>query len=162
MSPEIIALSDAHALAVWRNVVIQIWERALDPATSQRELQRTLATFKRERRGSPGALLLAFSLISAHATMPDPKSRAIAAEFPSYFDYYVGVHEGAELRGSLVRTAIEAMALAARVEPRYELVDDLVGGCRRLATQSQGSVREDELRDVVLELRAQIATAGAA
>jgi len=162
VSPEIIALSDAHALAVWRIVVVQIWERELDPAAAQRKLERTLAIFKRERRASPGGLVLAFSLISANATMPDPTSRAIAAEFPSYFDYYVGVHEGAEPRGSLVCTAIGAMALAARVEPRYELVDDLVEGCRRLAARSQGGVQKDELGEVIRTLRAQIATAGAA
>lgn len=162
MSVELVALSDAHALAVWRNVVIQIWERPVDPATSCLALERTLATFKRVRQETSGGELLALSVISAHASMPDPRSRAIAAEFPSYFDYYVGVHEGPEHRAVLVRTAIEAIALAARVAARYRLVDDLAQGCLELAVRSGGSVDTQELCEVVLQLRTRISTAGAA
>ncbi len=162
MHVEIIALSEAHALAVWQNVVIQIWERSTDPGVTRQELERTLATFKRVRRATQGRPLLALSVISAHASMPDPKSRAIAAEFPSYFDYYVGVHEGPELRATLVRTAIEAMALAARVEPTYELVGELAEGCSRLASRSSGGVDAVDLCDIVSQLRERIETAGAA
>lgn len=162
MSVEIVALSGEHALAVWQNVVIQIWEGPTDPVTSRRALETTLATFKRMRRVTLERPLLALSVISAHASMPDPKSRAIASEFPSYFDYYVGVHEGPELRAALVQTAIEAMALAARVEPRYELVEELAEACSRLASRSACTVDANELFDVVSELRTRIATAGAA
>lgn len=162
MSLEIVALSEAHALALWRNVVIQVWEGPTDPPISQHTLRLTLATFKRLRRQLLDQPLLAFSIVSPRASLPDPKSRAIAAEFPSYFDYFVGVHEGPEGRAAIVRTAIEAMALAARVEPRYELVTDLVRGCRALAGRSKRGIDANSLCEVVSELRTQIATAGAA
>lgn len=162
MSVEIVFLSEAHALAVWHNVVIQIWEGPTDPTTTRLALEKTLVTFKRVRKLTLDRPLFACSVISAHATMPDPRSRAIAAEFPSYFDYYVGVHEGSELRATLVRTAIGAMALAARVQPRYELVGDVARACRKLASRSGDSIDADELCEVLSELRGRIATAGAA
>lgn len=158
MLADVVALSEAHALAVWQNVVIQIWEGPTDPPTTRREMQKTLATFKRVRRAVADGGLLAFSVISERAAMPDPESRAIASSFPSYFDYYVGVHEGPEHRSALVRTAIGAMALQARVEPRYELVADVRTACRCLAARSDGGFRAIELAAVVSELRTRIAS----
>ncbi len=157
---ELVALSDAHALAIWQEVVIQVWERPLEPAVFGRELERTLDVFKRMRRERAERTVLAFSLVSKNASLPGPQHRAIAAEFPSYFDYFVGVHEGPEHRTTLVNTAIEAMALAARVEPSYELVADVKEACAKLAARSAGSFEGDELSGVISELRLRIAAGG--
>lgn len=155
---EIVSLASTHAVAVWRNVLIQIWERPLDPLDQAREFRRVLRTFERQAAlKSPARPLLALTVVSETTTMPDAESRRIATDFASYFDYYVGAHEGTGFRASLVRAVVAGMALAARVKPRYDVCSDARHGAALIASRSSGTVFADELYAVITELRARIA-----
>lgn len=156
---EIWSISGAHAVANWRNVQIQIWEGPMDPGALARELETAREAFKRMRQTPLPGPLLALGIASVHAAVPDKRGRAIAAQFPAYFDYHVGVHEGPPFRVWLMRTVISAIELASHVKPDYQLVGDVTTACGKLAERSAGSVAADALEQVVRQLRSQIAAA---
>ena len=89
--------------------------------------------------------------ISKTSPMPNTNARKIAARFPEYFDYYVGVHEGTSFRGALVRAVLLGTAMLSRVRARYDIfttVDDDVHGLA-----AHGANDASELRRCVCELR---------
>lgn len=154
-APELVALSNMHAIATWQNVLVQLWEGPLSSTTQAAEFRRVIATLKRMKSRTREPVLV-FTVVSVHTTMPDAASRAIAAEMPAWFDYYVGVHEGTGFRASMVRAVVAGMALAARVKARYDVTEDLASGARLLAARSSG-VTAPDLLAVVADLRQRVA-----
>lgn len=154
--PEVLSLSGAHAVVTWNNVLIQIWEAHVDPDLQAQEFRRVLSALKRMKSAGVSPLLV-LAVVSVQTDMPDSTSRAIATEFPEYFDLYVGVHEGTGFRASLVRAVVAGMALAARVKARYEVTEDVTSGARLLAQRSGGTVKAEDLVAVVSDLRERIA-----
>lgn len=158
--PEIVSLARTHAVAVWRNVVIQIWEEPLAPADQLRGFLETRRAFQTlEPSTGPDRPLLAITIVSERTSMPDSESRAIAASFSTYFDYYVGVHEGTGFRASLVRAVVAGMSLMAKDRAAHDICGSLSQGAALLAARGKRTVSAEEVVQVVTDLRARIASA---
>lgn len=160
---EIVSIADTHVVGVWRNVVIQIWEHPIESLVQRRAFQKTGEAFRTLRaKLGPSALLLAITVVSAHTNMPDAESRKIAAEFSSWFDYYVGVHEGTGFRASLVRTVVAGMALVAPKRAAHDICSDVRHGAAILAGRAGGTLTSADVVAAISELRARVAALRAA
>lgn len=147
---EAIWVEPGHAVGVVGATLVQIWETAgPDAARMQRILE-----LLRQRRATLSASY-SIAVVSVASPMPDAEARKVAAAFPEYFDFYVGVHEGTSFRAAMVRAVLVGMAMLGRVRARYEVCSTVEEGVRELATQSRGAVLETELLRGIDELRAQ-------
>lgn len=146
---EAIWVEPGHAFGVVGATLIQIWDSAGPDAV---RMQRILEALKKRRVTLAASYSLA--VVSVQSPMPDAEARKVAAAFPEYFDFYVGVHEGTSFRMSMVRAVLVGMAMLGRVRARYEVCSTIEEGVHVLAQQAKGGVSEPELVRGIGELRA--------
>ena len=143
---ETVWVEPGHAVGISGTTVIQVWESTGPDATRMRRILDVLTRLR-----STGRHVQMLACIAETSPMPDAAARKIAASFPEYFDYYVGVHEGTSIRGALVRAVLLGTAMVSRVRARYEIFSTVDDGVRGLV--AHGANDASELRRCVCELR---------
>lgn len=145
---EPIWVEPGHAVGVVGSTLIQIWETTGPDAA---RMQRILELLQQRRATLSASYSIA--VVSVTSPMPDADARKVAAAFPEYFDFYVGVHEGTSFRMAMVRAVLVGMAMLGRVRARYEVCSTIEEGVRELSLQSKGAVLETELTRGIDDLR---------
>jgi len=161
---ELLLLDDVHAVVLWRDVVIQIYDGPMRAETDfDRAARSALSAFQTARRhaGDDG-VVLGLTVASAGSGVPDAESRRTMLEHPKWFDYFVAAVEGNDLRTSVIRLMLSGLGLVARVPAsKWEIVSDVATAAATLARRSRGRFVTEELDALVGELRARIRTRGA-
>jgi hypothetical protein len=154
---ELLSFDGAHAIALWRNLVIQIYERPLATEPFLTAARRALGAFQSARAAvGPDGTVLALVVIAPEAPVPDAEVRAVMKRFPDYFDYVVTLTEGDDVRAAVIRLVNSGMALVARRRTKHDTVREPSAAIAHLVARSGGSFVAAEAEALLAALRARI------
>lgn len=150
---EIVSSSPAYAVFIIDDVLVQIYE-AESPGEA---FVAILARIIRWRRDEPQRPLWMLTIVGGRASMPDSRSRAIAAEFPRYFSSFSLVADGTGFRAAVVRAVMTSMHLLAPVKVASPKVSATVDdGIADLVANSGGVVDGARLKTAIGLVRSRL------
>jgi hypothetical protein len=157
---DILSIDGAHAIAIWRNFVAQIYEGNLDPVAFRKIAETTLGGFRRVRaQVGPKGAVVGIVVVAPTAPVPDGATRGVMVEFVPSFDYVVTVPEGGAVRSAIIRSVNSGLALVrgARAH-QHDVAQDVPTAAGMIAKRSGGSATAQEIEALVSTLRDRVAT----
>jgi hypothetical protein len=154
---ELVSVGSGFAIGRVENLVVGLFDDVRDPRVYRTEFTRILELLVKIKPELPaGVPLIVVAIVSERTAMPEGDARAVASRFAEHFDYYVGIHEGTGFRASIVRSVLSGMSLAARRKAKYDIVSDVPRGAELVGARSHGTIRTEQVVQVVKELRTEI------
>jgi hypothetical protein len=154
---ELLSVDGAHAIVLWRNLVIQIYEEPMEPERFLHVVKIVHTAFRR-LHAAPARPVLGLIIVMPSANLPDAATRSVMSLFPSLFDFCATVVDGSDIRASVIRSVISGLGMLARAGTKKSVVErSLASAASELAMRSGSRFVADELGALIGEIRPRIA-----
>jgi hypothetical protein len=156
IEPVIQSLEGEHCIALWRNVLIQIWHLG----TSEHGARLARQAGKRLLSDVTGPVS-GIVVVEEQATLPAPEARihlsGLVTDFGLRAKMLVLVQEGGGFRGAAVRAVMTGLMVVSKIAVPYQICRTVDEAEARLVPMMEPLAGErGELAHVVADLRARI------